>query len=115
MDLSAVEAAGALLGTATASFIASWFSIGRPLKKQLEDAEPTAKLDLFGHRIKELEHQLDKVASRVEHNENRTSRMVTDDEFATYTSHTTKAVQNLTEKVGHVTGALEAWYRQPSK
>lgn len=116
MDLTVWQALGALLGAAFASFGASWLAIGRPIKRQLAEAsEPSAKLELLVHRVTALEASATKIADRVEANEARASRTVTDEEFATYSNHTTKAVQNLTEKVGHVTGALEAWYRQPGK
>jgi len=116
MDVSTLDALGALVGAAAASFGASWVAIGRPIKKQLaESSEPFAKAELLTHRVAAVETVITKLTERVEHYEARASRTVTDEEFATYTNHTTKAVQNLTEKVGHVTGALEAWYRQPPK
>jgi hypothetical protein len=115
LDLTAIETAGALLGTAAASFFASWLSIARPLKRQIAESEPSAKVDLLVHRVQQAEIRLDKICDKADANEDRVGRMVTDEEFAAYSNHTTKAVQNLTEKVGHVTGALEAWYRQPGK
>lgn len=115
MDVTSLESLGALFGAAVASCGASWVAFARPLKRQIEASEPSAKLEVLTHRITALEAKIDKLVDRVETNESRASRMVTDEEFATYSSHTTKAVQNLTEKVGHVTGALEAWYRQPGK
>jgi len=105
---------GAMLGTAAASFFATWAALVRPLKRQLDasDSALVPKLDLVLHRLEALEREHLRINEKLASFEQRLAHLVTDEEFAVYTRHTTSALAGLTEKVGHATGALEAWSRQ---
>jgi|SRR3990172_2475500 len=112
---------GASLGAAAASFVASWAAFARPLKKQINEAAaaPAPKLpepEVSGKDLDDLKqehrHTIEKLEARVNANETRLNNCVTSDEFSAYTGHTTQSINQLTEKVGRVTGVLEAWARQ---
>jgi hypothetical protein len=115
-----VELIGGILGAGGASFVASWAAFARPLKRQLDEqaALPTPSLpapEVTGKDIDELKEEMRRGFDKLEHRcaaiETRQNTAVTSDEFSAYTSHTTQSVNQLTEKVGRVTGALETWTR----
>jgi hypothetical protein len=114
-----VEIAGGILGAALAAFATTWAAFARPLKKQI-DAVAEARPQLPSPEVTskdldelkgEVRRGFDELKSRIQAMENRQNTMVTSEEFASYTGHTTQAINQLTEKVGRVTGALETWAR----
>lgn len=119
------------LGAVLASFGASWLALGRPLARRLGEQEEVAspalltriEKELGGHgeRLARVENAVEqcqeahrKLFQLVERLEERSGRTVTDEEFRTYVSTTTESLQNLIEKLGHVTGQFEAWTRAQS-
>lgn len=87
-------------GTGIATFLAAWVALFKPLRRKMD--EPAGEVALLRQRIDALEKKTEKMDEKV-------SKAVLDEEFAAYSSHTTQAVTGLTEKVGRVTGAIEAW------
>jgi len=103
-----IEEIGKLLGAAAAGVAASLATLPRRVKKEIAEDESLA---LLRQRLDGLHKDVTETRDAVRRLEERVSRSVSDDEFATYTSQTSAAVTALTEKVGHATGAIEAWYR----
>ena len=66
-------------------------------------------------RDREIESQLEQASKRHEEQlqlvERAVRECVKSEDFGAYTQHTTNAVQQLGEKVGHVTGLVEGWRR----
>lgn len=113
---------GTAIGAALAAIGASW-GLVRPVKKRLAEAEAAASspagLSRISERVTRLEDAEERRSSterenreRLQRIEERLGRTVTDEEFAAYTQQTTKALNGLSEKVGRVTGALEAWTKR---
>lgn len=122
---------GGLLGAAAASFGASWLTFARPLKRQLEETAHTAQTRTTGqathHDIDELRKDfkaaveefkseqrrgLEKIEQRCTLIEHRQNTAVTTEEFSAFTTHSAQTLNQLTEKLGRVTGVLEAWARK---
>lgn len=119
-NMGIVEFLGGILGASAASFAASWATFARPLKKQIDELADAPKPTLPPPEITktdidelkaEMRRVFEKIEARCKDIETRQNNAVTSDEFTAYTNHTTQAVNGLTEKVGRVTGALEAWAR----
>lgn len=115
-----IEFLGGIAGAAGASFATSWAAFARPLKKQIDElaVAPRPTLpppEVTNKDIDELKAEIRRGFERMEARctsiENRQNNAVTSDEFAAYTNHTTTSVNQLTEKVGRVTGVIEAWTR----
>ena len=116
-------------GSALAAFMATWAALVRPLKKssvgtaELSDAKKSLEMQAsvlqqrmtqaekdaarLQERLKSEVETRKKVEARLESIEVRLAKTVTDDEFAVYTDRTTQAINNLTDRVGRVTGALD--------
>jgi outer membrane murein-binding lipoprotein Lpp len=119
------------LGIVLASFGAIYGALVRPMDKRLAAAAIACDPKVL-EDIRELNKKVDRLQetvvkhctrgeatdSAIERTEEaqrrldeRVSRTVTDDEFATYVAATNSQIQNLIEKVGHVAGTIEAWAR----
>lgn len=107
-----IDDIGKILGAAGAGFAASWASLPGRVKKEIAEDESLA---LLRQRVDALQKDLGDARETIKRLEERTSRSVSDEEFGTYTAHTSAAVTALTEKIGHATGAIEAWYRSQDR
>jgi cell division septum initiation protein DivIVA len=103
-----LEEIGKLVGAAAAGFAASLAAMPQRMKKEIAEDESLA---LVRQRLDALQKEVTEVRDAVKRMEERVARSVSDEEFSAYTSQTSAAVTALTEKVGHATGAIEAWYR----
>lgn len=125
---------GGLLGAAAASFGASWLTFARPLKRQLEESAqsrtPSAD-QVTQHDLDEVKDELrkdikeaveeikrdhrrgiEKIENRCTAIETRQNTAVTTEEFSAFTTHSSQTLNQLTEKIGRVTGVMEAWARK---
>jgi len=99
---------GKLLGAAAAGVVASLATLPQRVKKEIAADESLA---LLRQRLDGVQKDVAEVRDAVKRMEDRVARSVSDEEFSSYTQQTSAAVTALTEKVGHATGAIEAWYR----
>jgi len=114
MDL--VQQLGMVLGTAGAAFVSTWGLLVRPMQKQMGGVRSGVRdAEVLRDRVLTLEHQVEELREKqggsqgkIEVLQERNAKFVTSDEFATYSSATTSAVNQLTEKVGRAIGMLEA-------
>lgn len=99
---------GQLIGAAGAGFAASWAALPARLKKEIAGDESLA---LLRQRVDGIDKTVTDIKDSVKRLEERVAHAVSDEEFGSYTQHTSQALHSLTEKVGHATGAIESWYR----
>jgi len=107
----AIEEVAKLLGAAAAGAIAGFAGLTRvpgQIKRTIAEDESLA---LLRQRLDAIESDVTEIKEDIRRMEERVARSVSDEEFSTYTSHTSAAVTALTEKISHATGAIEAWYR----
>lgn len=116
----------AYIGTGLATFGASWVAFLKAIKGkaaspadlvQLQDAVKELRADVKGLEgsVTQLREARDnakeneaRAHARLERAEEQLRRTVTDEEFGAYTRQTTQAINGLTERVGTVTGILNA-------
>lgn len=124
-----IEEIGKMAGAAVAGFMASMAAAPLRVKKQLAERdvgvavlqerlkklEEDESLAVLRQRVDGMQKEVTDVRDLLKRLEERASRSVSDEEFSTYTAQTGAAVTALTEKVGHATGAIEAWYRSQSR
>lgn len=93
---------GAAIGAAVASFLSTWATLIRPMKRQVEEAKevPVERLSLIEAEQKRQNERLKKV-------EEKSDKSLTKEEFAAYASNTTQALNIMTEKVGVITGTIQ--------
>ena len=103
-----IEEMGKLLGAAAAGVVASLATLPQRVKKEIAADESLA---LLRQRLDGVQKDVAEVRDAVKRMEEHVARSVSDEEFSSYTQQTSAAVTALTEKVGHATGAIEAWYR----
>lgn len=112
---------GGFVGAALAAFAASWGTLVRPMKKQVKEELESSQRGTR-ERIARLEEAVERLGADLREETTRLERtterlmakmdaVATIDEFRAYSDHTTKAVNQLTEKVGLVTGAVDALRR----
>lgn len=132
---------GAGLGAAGASFLGTWVALVRPAKNDVSDLrrltarhtdlealkkELGEKLEALKKEHTDLRESHSVLESRVDQGSDSTTsnsqkidkladrvrECVTLEEFHTHTQETSRSVQTLTEKVGAVVGAVNAWRDQ---
>jgi len=126
VDLTAADL-GVALGSAAASFLASYVALVRPLAGKVKrvQADPEdiqairavleearAELGKFSTRIDRLERDQSLSSQDIDKLQERQGRTVSQEEFATYAQTMQQSLQGLVEKLGHATGTIEAWVRQ---
>ena len=107
----AIEEIARLLGAAAAGAAAGFAGLSRVpgrIKKTIAEDESLA---LLRQRLDAIQQDIAEIKEDIQRLEDRGVHSVSDEEFSTYTAHTSAAVTALTEKIGHATGAIEAWYR----
>lgn len=107
----AIEEIAKMLGAAAAGAVAGFAGLAQVPKRVRKGIAEDESLALLRQRLDAIQQDVSEINSSVKRLEDRVSRSVSDEEFSTYTSHTSAAVTALTEKIGHATGAIEAWYR----
>ena len=93
---------GAAIGAAVASFLGTWATLIRPMKREID--KPSERLSLFEAEQKRQNARLNKVEERAE-------KALTKEEFAAYAGNTTQAINSMTEKVGVLTGVIQGGKR----
>jgi len=106
-----IEEIAKLLGAAAAGAAAGFAGLAKVPGKIKKGIAEDESLALLRQRLDDVQKDVTEIKDSVKRLEDRVSRSVSDEEFSTYTSHTSAAVTALTEKIGHATGAIEAWYR----
>lgn len=107
----AIEEIAKLLGAAAAGAIAGFAGLAKVPGQVRKGIAEDESLALLRQRLDAIQRDVAEAKEDVKRLEERVARSVSDEEFSTYTSHTSAAVTALTEKIGHATGAIEAWYR----
>ena len=110
-----VEEIAKLVGAAVAGALGGLAGLSRipnRIKKGIAEDESLA---LVRQRLETLQKEVGDIRDAVRRLEDRAAHTVSDEEFSVYTTQTSTAVTALTEKVGHATGAIEAWYRSSSQ
>ena len=107
----AIEEIAKLLGAAAAGAVAGFAGMAKVPSKIKKGIAEDESIALVRQRLTAIEQDMTEIKEAMRRLEDRSARTVSDEEFATYTSHTSAAVTALTEKIGHATGAIEAWYR----
>jgi predicted nuclease with TOPRIM domain len=129
---------GTGMGAALASFVATIYAVGKPVKARVEELESTS---LKKNQIQELENRFDEKhseldkrlqalaessavlkekcesletdsrqnATRIDEIKDRMVTLVSSEEFQTHAGYTAQSLNALTDKVGRAIGALEAW------
>jgi len=109
------------VGSTMAVVVGLWmrFLKTQQSRSEAKSANLRAEREALAREIETLrtEHasRMDKLEGRIERHEDKLSHAVSDDAFNAYTQETTKSVSGLAEKVGRVTGSLEAWREQTRK
>jgi hypothetical protein len=106
-----IEEIAKLLGAAAAGAAAGFAGLAKVPGKIKKGIAEDESLALLRQRLDTLQQDMSEIKDAQKRLEERVARSVSDEEFSTYTAHTSAAVTALTEKVGHATGAIEAWYR----
>lgn len=117
---------GTVLGAGAASFGAAWWTMQRKFQTMGQDApQPQAQLPtgqgsrtISGQiraarvdddrRFQRIEEDIAKLEQRMDQQQEQIGRCQTVEEFQAYTTFTTSAMHQLTEKVGEVRGHLMA-------
>lgn len=100
-----------LLGAAAAGAVAGLTGLAKVPQRVKKGIAEDESLALLRQRLDAVQQDIGEIKDTLKRFEERVARSVSDEEFSTYTSHTSAAVTALTEKIGHATGAIEAWYR----
>jgi chromosome segregation ATPase len=102
-----------LAGGAT-SFGAAWLTIARKLRKlelpsvEGKDEKARARVAAIDAEAQRLRESIDELREQLRRMDERLQHAVSDEELSAYVQQTTQTLIGLTEKVGHVTGVLEA-------
>jgi ABC-type transporter MlaC component len=107
----AIEEIAKLLGAAAAGAVAGFAGYAKVPGKIKKGIAEDESLALLRQRIDDIQKDVAEIKDTQKRLDERVARSVSDEEFSTYTAHTSAAVTALTEKIGHATGAIEAWYR----
>jgi hypothetical protein len=110
-----VEELAKLLGAAVVGGLGGLAGLSRVPNRIKKGIAEDESLALVRQRLESIQKELGEVRDAIRRLEERAAHSVSDEEFSTYTTQTSAAVTALTEKVGHATGAIEAWYRSSSQ
>lgn len=97
------------------AFLGSWVAMHRhiaTLTQRVDALQNHVHRDTKA-RIDAVEERCTRQDARMERIEEKSRTFVTDDQFGAYTGQTTSTLSRLTEMVGRLNGALEAWGRKP--
>lgn len=107
-----VENLGTSAGAGALAFVASWLALFRRLQKQqadpAKDDKARQRLAALDTEIMRIRESFDEMRAELRRMDERSSHSVTDEELAAYVQQTTQTLYGLTEKVGRLTGAIEA-------
>jgi hypothetical protein len=109
------EEIGKLLGAVAAGAIGGLAGLARIPQRVKRGIAEDESLALLRQRLDAIQREVAETKDAVKRLEDRAAHFVSDEEFQTYTNRTSAAVTALTEKVGHATGAIEAWYRSSQR
>lgn len=110
-----IDEVGKLLGAAVAGALGGLAGMARVPERVKKSIAEDESLALLRQRLDTIQRDVAEAKDTLKRLEERAAHSVSDEEFAAYTTQTSAAVTALTEKVGHATGAIEAWYRSSSQ
>ncbi len=106
---------GKLLGAAVAGALGGLAGLAKVPNRVKRGIAEDESLALLRQRLDTIQRDITETKDTLKRLEERAAHSVSYQEFAAYTTQTSAAVTALTEKVGHATGAIEAWYRSSSQ